>query len=58
MSNTQNIFEMMKDGREVRQDHPQYSDFMDAVASTLKLTAVLNSTGDVNEVRKILKIKI
>jgi acetyltransferase-like isoleucine patch superfamily enzyme len=54
MSNTQNIFEMMKDGREVRQDHPQYSDFMDAVASTLKLTAVLNSTGDVNEVRKIL----
>ena len=30
------IFEIMRSGEEVRQDHPQYNEFMDIVSSTLR----------------------
>ena len=54
MTNQKDIFEIMKSGEEVRQDHPQYAKFMEIVASTLKEVAVLNSLGDVAEIRKKL----
>jgi acetyltransferase-like isoleucine patch superfamily enzyme len=54
MSTPKNIFEIMKSGEEVRQDHPQYNEFMQIVANTLKLNADLNKAEDVNEVREKL----
>lgn len=44
----------MKLGEEVRQDHPQYSEFMQIVANTLKLNVALNNAVDGNEVREKL----
>lgn len=44
----------MKSGEEVRQDHPQYKEFMDIVANTLKLIVDLNNTHDISEVRNKL----
>jgi riboflavin synthase len=32
MTNQTDIFEIMKSGEEVRQDHPQFADFMEIVA--------------------------
>jgi acetyltransferase-like isoleucine patch superfamily enzyme len=54
MSNQKDIFEIMKSGEEVRQDHPQFATFMGIVASTLKEVAIMNSLGDVAEIRKKL----
>lgn len=54
MGNHKDIFEIMKSGEEVRQDHPQYGEFMAQVAATLKLNPSLNAAEDVAEVRKIL----
>jgi acetyltransferase-like isoleucine patch superfamily enzyme len=54
MSNQKDIFEIMKSGEEVRQDHPQYQQFMDIVANTLKLVVDLNNTQDIGEVRNKL----
>lgn len=54
MSNQKNIFEIMKTGGEVRQDHPQYAVFMEVVANTLKQVAAMNSLGDVSEIRNKL----
>ena len=54
MSNHKDIFEIMKSGGEVRQDHPQYAAFMGIVSNTLKEVAVMNSTGDVAEIRNKL----
>ena len=54
MSNHKDIFAIMKSGEEVRQDHPQYAAFMGIVANTLKEVAVMNSTGDVAEIRNKL----
>ncbi len=54
MSNHKDIFEVMKSGEEVRQDHPQYSAFMEMVASTLKLSIGLNNAKDVSEIREKL----
>ena len=54
MSNQKDIFEIMKSGEEVRQDHPQYAAFMEIVASTLKEVAILNNLGDVAAIRKKL----
>ena len=48
------IFEIMKSGEEVRQDHPQYVEFMDIVANTLKLNEALNNAGEVSQVKSIL----
>ncbi len=53
MSN-KDIFEKMRAGEEVRQDHPQYAAFMEVVARTLKLTSVLNASEDVIQVRERL----
>ena len=41
MTNHKDIFEIMKSGEEVRQDHPQYGAFMDIVANTLKQNTAL-----------------
>jgi acetyltransferase-like isoleucine patch superfamily enzyme len=54
MSTHKNIFEIMKSGEEVRQDHPQYNEFMQIVANTLKLNADLNKAENVNKVREKL----
>lgn len=54
MSNHKDIFEIMKSGGEVRQDHPQYATFMGIVASTLKEVAIMNNLGDVVEIRNML----
>ncbi len=54
MSNQKDIFEIMKSGGEVRQDHPQYAAFMEIVATTLKKVAMMNNIGDVAEIRNKL----
>lgn len=54
MSKEIDIFEIMKTGGEVRQDHPQYGVFMEVVAATLKQVALMNAMGDVAEIRKQL----
>ena len=54
MSNSIDIFEIMKAGKEVRLDDPQYYRVMEVVARTIKLSATLNTSGDVNQVREIL----
>jgi acetyltransferase-like isoleucine patch superfamily enzyme len=54
MSKLKDIFEIMRSGEEVRQDHPQYGAFMEIVASTLKEVAVMNSLGDLAEIRNKL----
>jgi hypothetical protein len=54
MSNQKDIFEIMKSGEEVRQDHPQYGAFMEIVGTTLKEVAFMNNLGDVAEIRKKL----
>ena len=54
MSIHKNIFDIMKSGEEVRQDHPEYGEFMQVVANTLKLNVALNNAVDGNEVREKL----
>ncbi len=54
MTIQKDIFEIMKTGGEVRQDHPQYVVFMEVVAKTLKQVAAMNSLGDVSEIRNKL----
>ena len=54
MPNSKDIFEKMKLGEEIRQDDPQYSIFMDAVSRTLKLSAALNASENVGQVRERL----
>jgi acetyltransferase-like isoleucine patch superfamily enzyme len=54
MTNHKDIFEIMKSGEEVRQDHPQYGAFMDIVANTLKKNTALNNSDNVAQVRAIL----
>ncbi len=54
MPTIKDIFQIMKDGEEVRQDHPQYNEFIQIVAKTLQLNAALNSSGEINKVRDIL----
>jgi hypothetical protein len=48
------IFEIMRSGEEVRQDHPQYNEFMDFVSSTLRKNITLNNSENVDEVRERL----
>jgi hypothetical protein len=48
------IFEIMRSGEEVRQDHPQYNEFMDIVSSTLRKNITLNNSENVDEVRERL----
>lgn len=48
------IFEIMKSGEEVRQDHPQYSLFMEKVKRALKLNPLLNASEDIDQVREKL----
>jgi hypothetical protein len=48
------IFEIMRSGEEVHQDHPQYNEFMDIVSSTLRKNITLNNSENVDEVRERL----
>ena len=48
------IFEIMRSGEEVRQDHPQHSAFMQIVSDTLKKVAVMNTNGDPSLIREKL----
>jgi len=48
------IFEIMRSGEEVRQDHPQYNEFMDIVSSTLRKNINLNNSENVDQVRERL----
>jgi len=48
------IFEIMRSGEEIRQDHPQYNEFMDIVSSTLRKNITLNNSENVDEVRERL----
>ncbi len=48
------IFEIMRSGEEVRQDHPQYNEFMDIVSSTLRKNIALNNSENVDQVRERL----
>ncbi|MFM1929050.1 MAG: hypothetical protein RL387_378 [Bacteroidota bacterium] len=54
MTIQKDIFEIMKTGGEVRQDHPQYGVFMEVVTATLKQVALMNAMCDVAEIRKQL----
>ena len=54
MSNNVDIFEIMKSGGEVRQDHPQYALFMGIVTKTLELNPLLNASNDIIQIKKIL----
>ena len=54
MSTHKDIFQIMKDGEEVRQDHPQYGEFMQIVAKTLRLNVDLNNAKETAQVREIL----
>ena len=54
MSYYLDIFEIMKSGGQVRQDHPQYPLFIGIVERTLELNPLLNASKDVNQIRKIL----
>jgi acetyltransferase-like isoleucine patch superfamily enzyme len=54
MSTHKDIFQIMKDGDEVRQDHPQYGEFMQIVANTLRLNIDLNKAKETAQVREIL----
>ena len=54
MSTHKDIFQIMKDGEEVRQDHPQYSEFMQIVAKTLRLNVDLNNAKETALLREIL----
>jgi acetyltransferase-like isoleucine patch superfamily enzyme len=54
MSTHKDIFQIMKDGEEVRQDHPQYDEFMQIVAKTLRLNVDLNNAKETAQVREIL----
>ncbi len=54
MTTDKDIFQIMKDGEEVHQNHPQYSDFMQIVANTLRLNVDLNNAKETAQVRDIL----
>ncbi|KQS27119.1 acetyltransferase [Dyadobacter sp. Leaf189] len=48
------IFERMKAGEPIRKDDPEYSLFQQAVANTIRLSAVMNASGDIDQVRERL----
>ena len=54
MSTHKDIFQIIKDREEVHQDHPQYGEFMQIVANTLRLNVDLNNAKETAQVREIL----
>lgn len=53
-SKSQDIFQRMRAGEAIRKDDPDYSKFQEAVARTIRLSAALNSSTDVDLVRERL----
>jgi acetyltransferase-like isoleucine patch superfamily enzyme len=49
-----NIFERMKAGNLIRLDDPEYPKVLEAISRTMKLSAELNTSTDVDQVRKLL----
>jgi acetyltransferase-like isoleucine patch superfamily enzyme len=49
-----NIFDRMKAGGLIRLDDPEYPKVLEVISQTTKLSAVLNTSTDVNQVRKLL----
>lgn len=54
MGNEKSIFEKMKSGVEIQKEDPQYGEFMKIVSKTLQQIAILNQSGDVAVIRKML----
>ena len=48
------IFDRMKAGEAIRKDDPEYSTFQQAVARTIRLSAALNVSTDIDQVREQL----
>src|ERR1700712_4443447 len=49
-----NIFERMKAGEAIRLDDPEYPKVQEVVDRTIRLSASLNSSTDINQIRKRL----
>ena len=52
--NNRDIFDRMKAGEPIRLDDPQYPKVQEVVSRTMKLTAKLNTSTDVDQLRKCL----
>ena len=52
--NNRNIFERMKGGDAIRLDDPEYPKVLEVVNRTLMLSAALNTSTDVDQIRKRL----
>jgi acetyltransferase-like isoleucine patch superfamily enzyme len=52
--NNRNIFDRMKAGEPIRLDDPQYPKAQEVVSRTIKLSAQLNTSTDVDQIRKQL----
>jgi acetyltransferase-like isoleucine patch superfamily enzyme len=48
------IFERLQSGEAFRSDDPEYSKIFDIVTCTMKLSAELNASADINQIRKLL----
>ncbi|GLU51530.1 nodulation protein L [Dyadobacter frigoris] len=48
------IFDRMRVGEAIRKDDPEYDKFQQAVARTIRLSAALNASTDINQVRERL----
>jgi acetyltransferase-like isoleucine patch superfamily enzyme len=48
------IFDRMRAGEAIRKDDPEYNQFQQAVAGTIRLSAVLNASTDTDQVRERL----
>lgn len=51
---TKDIFDRMKAGEAIRKDDPEYDKFQQAVAQTIRLSAALNASTDIDQVRERL----
>ena len=54
LQHSSNIFDRMKAGEPIRLDDPEYSKVQKLVDRTIKLSAELNSSPDIEEIRKRL----
>ena len=48
------IFERLQSGEAVRSDDPEYSKIFDIVTRTMKLSAEMNASADINRIRQLL----
>jgi acetyltransferase-like isoleucine patch superfamily enzyme len=52
--NDRDIFDRMKTGEPIRLDDPQYPKVQEVVSRTIKLSAILNTSTDIDQIRKRL----